>query len=229
MDINKEVIAKNIKKIRTSHGLTMEQFGDLFDAHKSLVSKWEKGMSAPSRERLQKICDYANISLPEIMGISLEEKVRNYYLNIMYGEYDLFYSYIENDEDFFNKLIMHITNLNIKTEEVNYEIVKEAIFSLILKNQSNLNDLETFRINELSKLISQQKQFLNDLSIKLNVKEYDPEMIRPALSDLEDLKIDLYSITENINNYLTQDINNIINDKINHLVDEYNVEDYETF
>ncbi|HFE4345228.1 TPA: helix-turn-helix domain-containing protein [Staphylococcus aureus] len=230
LKINKKRVANNIQKIRKSQGLTMEQFGNLFDAHKSLVSKWEKAMSAPSRERLKEIAEYGGMTLPEILGISLEERVKEYYLNIMYGEYDLFYGFIENDEDFLNNVINYISGLNLSIENVTHELVRETILSLISQKQSNLSDLETYRINEFSRIISDQRKLLNELAIKLNIKEYDPnpEMLIQALSDLDSLKINIYSITERLETYLTKDIEDMINERIEKVKNEYDV-DYDSY
>ncbi|MEX6127166.1 helix-turn-helix domain-containing protein [Staphylococcus saprophyticus] len=228
MEINKEIVATNIQQIRKSKGLTMEQFGKNFGAHKSLVSKWEKAMSSPSRDRLKEIAEFGGMTLPEILGINFVEKVREYYLNIMYGEYDLFYGFVENDEDFLKNVTNYISNLNISADNITHDLVREAVFTLISQEQSNLNKLETYRINEFSEIISEQKRLLNELSIKLNIKEYDPEMIVPALTDLEDLKFKIYSITEKIDSYLTEDIEKVINERIKVLKEKYDV-DYDTF
>lgn len=206
----------------------MEQFGKNFGAHKSLVSKWEKAMSSPSRDRLKEIAEFGGMTLPEILGINFVEKVREYYLNIMYGEYDLFYGFVENDEDFLKNVTNYISNLNISADNITHDLVREAIFTLISQEQSNLNKLETYIINEFSEIISEQKRLLNELSIKLNIKEYDPEMIVPALTDLDDLKIKIYSITEKIDSYLKEDIEKVINERIKVLKEKYDV-DYDTF
>lgn len=68
MDIDKKRVGNMIKKIRISHGLTMEEFGTKVDnAHKSLVSKWEKGMSLPNNNRLKIIADLGQISIEEVL------------------------------------------------------------------------------------------------------------------------------------------------------------------
>lgn len=68
-DLNKEEIGKRIKALRTQQGLTMEQFGEIFDppASKSIVSRWEKGKSIPSNERLQTISNKYGISTFKIL------------------------------------------------------------------------------------------------------------------------------------------------------------------
>lgn len=63
-----DILAKNIKNIRIQSGLTMEEFGKKIDnAHKSLVSKWEKGMSIPSSNRLKLISELGEMSVEELL------------------------------------------------------------------------------------------------------------------------------------------------------------------
>ncbi|WP_414046662.1 helix-turn-helix domain-containing protein [Macrococcus equi] len=71
-------VALRIKQIRLEHGLTMEDFGVKIDnAHKSLVSKWEKGLSLPNKKRLKLIADMGNITVDELINGNFEEKITN--------------------------------------------------------------------------------------------------------------------------------------------------------
>ncbi len=47
----------------------MEEFGKKFkhEAHKSIVSKWEKGLTKPSNERLKEIADLGKISVNQLL------------------------------------------------------------------------------------------------------------------------------------------------------------------
>lgn len=62
--LNKNEIGKRIKGLRTSRGMTLEQFGELFNppASKSIVSRWEAGKSIPSNERLKVISHHFYVS-----------------------------------------------------------------------------------------------------------------------------------------------------------------------
>ncbi|MDS4006602.1 MULTISPECIES: transcriptional regulator [Staphylococcus] len=55
--------------MRKELGLTMEEFGKKFKntAHKSIVSKWEKGLTKPSNERLKEIADLGNVSINQLL------------------------------------------------------------------------------------------------------------------------------------------------------------------
>lgn len=61
---DKNETASRIKKIRLSLGLTMKEFGKKFNppASDSIVSRWERGVSLPSNDRLKRISEIANVS-----------------------------------------------------------------------------------------------------------------------------------------------------------------------
>ena len=48
-------------------GLTMEEFGKLFDASKSIVSRWERNISEPNAKRLKHIAKLAGKSVSEFV------------------------------------------------------------------------------------------------------------------------------------------------------------------
>ena len=68
MEIDKRALGQRIKSIRQSKGLTMEQFGKLFDnASKGVVSNWEKGSNVPNNERLKMIATAGGITVDELL------------------------------------------------------------------------------------------------------------------------------------------------------------------
>lgn len=83
-DSNKNIGAR-IKSIRTSLGLTMEEFGKKFEpvANRSLVSKWEAGKSLPNTKRLKIIAELGHTSVDELVSPSLENAIRSYVDEIM--------------------------------------------------------------------------------------------------------------------------------------------------
>ena len=80
MEINKKEIGRRIREIRISRGFTLEEFGKFFDAGKSNVSQWERGLSIPNADRIYKISKFANITVDELLYGSnqdIEELYRN--------------------------------------------------------------------------------------------------------------------------------------------------------
>lgn len=63
-------IADRIKMLRTTSGMTQEEFGRTFGIVKSTVSLYESGKSCPNDQIKIKICEYFNVPLDFLIGIS---------------------------------------------------------------------------------------------------------------------------------------------------------------
>lgn len=72
--IDKKAVGARIREIRLARGMTLEEFGNLFSASKSIASRWEKGKSIPNNIRIKAIADMANISVQELL-YGIKEKV----------------------------------------------------------------------------------------------------------------------------------------------------------
>jgi len=69
MQRNAKEIGYSIKLIRKQLGLTMEEFGYLFDppASQSIVSRWEKGVSVPNNQRMKRISELGNVTVADLI------------------------------------------------------------------------------------------------------------------------------------------------------------------
>ena len=68
MGLDKHAIGLRISNIRKEKGLTLEEFGNLVgNAGKSIVSRWEHGISVPNNARLKKISELGNVPLEELI------------------------------------------------------------------------------------------------------------------------------------------------------------------
>lgn len=67
INIDKKAVGQRIKNIRLNKGMTLEEFGQLFKADKSIVYYWEKGKTTPNKERLKTISKIGNISINELL------------------------------------------------------------------------------------------------------------------------------------------------------------------
>lgn len=63
----KRAVGMKIQMIRLSKGMTLEEFGKLFGASKSIVYRWEKGQSLPCPNRLKAIADFAGITVQYLL------------------------------------------------------------------------------------------------------------------------------------------------------------------
>ena len=62
------LIATSIKRYRSFHGLTQEQFAAKVYTTRNTVSLWERGEKEPSKEELQRIAEYFRISVDDLVS-----------------------------------------------------------------------------------------------------------------------------------------------------------------
>lgn len=153
-NIDKEAVGKRIKALRTQKGLTMEKFGELFEppASKSIVSRWERGKTLPSSERIKKISDIYDIS--------------THYL--LYGEHAL--------TDF--KHDQNNVAEKLKNEEDSIEVALEIFdfMSSSVKNQNIIYIEKNFNGIDLHKSSIEQINLLKQ-AIEINKKKVDEKIL----------------------------------------------------
>ena len=69
-------LSDRIKELRLSADMMQEEFGKKFGIMKATVSLYESGKSTPNDELKKQICDYFNISVDYLLGVS-DDKHRN--------------------------------------------------------------------------------------------------------------------------------------------------------
>ncbi|EKB53734.1 helix-turn-helix domain-containing protein [Falseniella ignava] len=72
--MNLKQLGKKIESIRINKGLTMEEFGKLFNTSKGTVNNWEKGRNSPNKTNLKAIADLAGITVNELLGVERYDK-----------------------------------------------------------------------------------------------------------------------------------------------------------
>ena len=79
MKIDKKAVGQRIKNIRLNKGMTLEEFGKLFNASFGNVKSWEIGNALPNKERIKTISKIVNISINELLyGTSIEKELEIY-------------------------------------------------------------------------------------------------------------------------------------------------------
>lgn len=72
------MLQNNIKTIRKDRGLTQEELAIRVNVVRQTVSKWEKGLSVPDADMLQKISDVLEVPVSQLLGEEQEvETTRN--------------------------------------------------------------------------------------------------------------------------------------------------------
>jgi len=62
------MLSENIKNIRRQNGLTQEAFAIRLNVVRQTVSKWEKGLSVPDAQMLQRIADEFEVPVQSLLG-----------------------------------------------------------------------------------------------------------------------------------------------------------------
>lgn len=63
-------ISERIKELRLSQQMTQTEFGNVFGIVKSTISLYESGKSTPNDQIKTKICEYFNVSMDYLLGIT---------------------------------------------------------------------------------------------------------------------------------------------------------------
>lgn len=76
-EVQKKLVGKKIHDIRVNLGLTLEQFGELFDTNKSSVYRWEKGYNLPNMSRLKEIALKGGVDVTQLLQSTGQEAIKD--------------------------------------------------------------------------------------------------------------------------------------------------------
>lgn len=69
---------ENLKELRKRKGYTQEELATKVNVVRQTVSKWEKGLSVPDADSLQKIAEVLEVDVSQLLGAKIEaEESRN--------------------------------------------------------------------------------------------------------------------------------------------------------
>ncbi|MBF0713549.1 helix-turn-helix transcriptional regulator [Gemella sp. GH3] len=123
---DKTKIGQRIFNIRNNRKDTLEEFGKLFNAEKSNVLKWEKGLSVPNRSRIEKIAKKGNLTVNELLYGSIYEFIKN--------NYDDFY--------LADTLLNYIVNNNIHLDINNIDNIVDTLQPIVEEFNKGVEDAE---------------------------------------------------------------------------------------
>ena len=63
---------ENLRELRKSKGFTQEELATKINVVRQTVSKWEKGLSVPDADSLQKIADVLDVEVSQLLGANVE-------------------------------------------------------------------------------------------------------------------------------------------------------------
>src|SRR5699024_8867595 len=156
MEIDKKAVGRRIEFIRKEKGMTLEEFGNLFNATKGNVSLWQKGSSLPSNERLVQIAKISGRTVEQILyGFDYESRIQQIIRNspsINNNNYKTYYE--ELTVRYFEKI-----NYLYPTEE---EVIKKYLDIVkTRKNKLTLNSMVDSLGNNIDAIDQHYQGFIN--------------------------------------------------------------------
>ena len=67
------MLNENIKALRKTKGLTQDELAIRLNVVRQTVSKWEKGLSVPDAEMLQRIAKVFEVSVSQLLGSTISQ------------------------------------------------------------------------------------------------------------------------------------------------------------
>ena len=172
MDIDKIMVGLRIRQIRQNKGMTLEEFGNLLNAGKSNVSKWEKGSSLPNNDRLRQIAKIADTTVNELLyGTTWEYALKK--INDICNKYKITDSYFYNFYDSLSKnernfIKEKYPNTHVKTAVINYVLNTRGGDNF--KLSYDLIDTKGFEVAFLTEIGFNAA--MQDLTLKEKVTQY---------------------------------------------------------
>lgn len=71
------MLSDNIKSLRKNKGYTQEELAVRINVVRQTVSKWEKGLSVPDAESLQRLADVLEVDVKELLGAPVVSEQKN--------------------------------------------------------------------------------------------------------------------------------------------------------
>ena len=67
------MLNENIKTLRKTKGLTQDELAIRLNVVRQTISKWEKGLSVPDAEMLQKIAEVFEVNVSQLLGSPINQ------------------------------------------------------------------------------------------------------------------------------------------------------------
>ena len=67
------MLKENIKALRKTKGLTQDELAIRLNVVRQTVSKWEKGLSVPDAEMLQRIAEVFEVNVSQLLGAPINQ------------------------------------------------------------------------------------------------------------------------------------------------------------
>lgn len=209
MEVDKNSVGTRINEIRKEKGLTLKEFGKKVDnAGKSVVSKWERGLTIPNNKRLKLIAEIGEITVDELL-YGKRNTIINTAIHDSLNEFLDWNKTKQNNSDYKNNKKRYENLLKALFERYSeygeHILPTDDLYIQIRRwttNELEIEYLKGARTNESS--ILYLKSILEDAHVTVSKYEYDPltqeaikngdiskEVFDFVIKNLIDLKLDL--------------------------------------
>ena len=189
MKVNNSEVGRRINSIRKDMGINQEDFGKrIYDAHKSLVSKWEKGQSLPNNERLKKIAEIGGITVNELLYGNMKNFTSSYFDERISENQEKakgsFYGSMLNDseyiqsvkDDFLHKVQFYDLN-HADTEALN-KLIDESMYAVMRGEEYTNEGAFALAKNRLHDTVQQLEEFFHEV-----IREEGKNRITPNIKN----------------------------------------------
>ena len=202
---NKKDIGQRIKLIRLEKGLTLEEFGRLFDTSKGIISRWENGISIPNPERLKKIAELGDISIDYLLNgenISVDKKKLKKYIDFCIN------SLLQRDEtsDYTKKAIKYFLNKGSYEHLIKkfyHDFTSEFYKSLVLNNPDEFYKTNGFILWLTNSIIA---VYQNEVKSNENFIHHVESLIPYSVDDYQDYNGKIQFPLKNVLSRLTNEL-----------------------
>ena len=139
--MNREKMAEFLVQLRKERNLLQQDVAELFAVTPQAVCKWEKGESVPDIEILQKLSEFYEVSLEEILG---GERKRNIELNKKKEESKIKHTPIIISSIFLILFLLSCVLEYVEVLTVPSSSYKFSLFGIILLTNANLTYIAFF-------------------------------------------------------------------------------------
>lgn len=153
---NKKDIGQKIKIIRLKKGMTLEEFGKLFNTSKGIISRWENGISTPTPERLKKIAELGGVSVAYMMGLTDDKSIKTAIVpqeeiekgielfNIDFINFLKYHDLYLTDNQINTAINMLFSMSNINNDFLNYLFSKNDLERIDIEKNRNYKNLFSY-------------------------------------------------------------------------------------
>lgn len=152
-------IGSRIKSLRKTNNLTQTDFGKLFGVGKTTISSYETGNSTPNDDIKKEICNYFNISMDYLLGLTDSTHTKTINFTGFIFDFD-------NSPEL-SSLINKIQSVSLDVLEQETNISKERLKSIVFKellpSPSDLTRIASFFGCSIEQLFGCEKNCNTDL------------------------------------------------------------------